>query len=193
MERRRRLAKKSKQTRQTEQSKQSMSCLHDMKTVFCTKTDISENLHAIQAGTLGARWFKCVITGHVDEDRYEDLGLEAPDQNPIPVEGAHIVPFSYGSWNAQQVKSLSSLNWFVSTNFNKSLPQDLARSWEVLYRCFPSIRDIRFKHDNINDISNGLNMADWIHSRFMEFSLAFEATVSTIPFKPYTKVLIIGI
>lgn len=57
--------------------------------------------------------FKCVITGHIDQNRYKELGLEAPDLNPIPVERVYIIPFSYGFWNPERVKSLSFLSKLI--------------------------------------------------------------------------------
>ncbi|KXG50800.1 uncharacterized protein PGRI_063720 [Penicillium griseofulvum] len=103
--------------------------------------------------------YKCAVTGHFDRGRYEELGLDSPDLNPTNTQGAHIIPFSYGFWNSSQ-----------------GLPPDMATAWEILYRCFPALRRLRFNWEDINNLENGITMAEWIHSMFRTFRLAFKAT-----------------
>ncbi|KAJ5718482.1 hypothetical protein N7488_004128, partial [Penicillium malachiteum] len=85
--------------------------------------------------------------------------LDSPDLNPTDTQGAHIIPFSYGFWNP-----------------NQGPPRHLASAWEILYRCFPALRRLKFDWEDINNLENGITMAEWIHSRFGKFRLAFKAT-----------------
>lgn len=54
----------------------------------------------------------------------------------------------------------------------------MTKAWEVLYRCFPNVRKARMDVESINDISNGISLAEYLHAAFGHFSLAFKATVS---------------
>lgn len=47
--------------------------------------------------------YQCVATGHYDEHRYDELGLDDLDLNPVETEGAHIIPSSYGNRNSNEV------------------------------------------------------------------------------------------
>ncbi|KAE8135355.1 hypothetical protein BDV38DRAFT_284990 [Aspergillus pseudotamarii] len=71
-------------------------------------------------GCLRRDSYKCVITGEMDTKHWESLGCpEGIDF--APTEGAHIIPFTYASWDTSTGR---------------------AKAWEVLYRCFPgSVHD----------------------------------------------------
>ncbi|KAB8271513.1 hypothetical protein BDV30DRAFT_240487 [Aspergillus minisclerotigenes] len=101
---------------------------------------------------------KCVITGEMDTDYWESIGCPE-DTYFAPTEGAHIIPFSYASWDN-------------STN----LPHDRARAWEVLYRCFPEVRRAGLSGDTINDTSNGLTLRESLYYEFGKFNLALKPT-----------------
>ncbi|OJD13864.1 hypothetical protein AJ78_05735, partial [Emergomyces pasteurianus Ep9510] len=96
--------------------------------------------------------YRCVVTKCMDRDHWKKVG------RPLNVkygdlEAAHIIPFTYASWN------------------------EIARNaWEVLYRCFPAIRRVGMSIENINDSSNGITLRSFIHSEFGKFRCAFVAT-----------------
>ncbi|BCS24467.1 HNH endonuclease signature motif containing protein [Aspergillus puulaauensis] len=92
------------------------------------------------------------ITSHIDNNQHEDTAR---------LEAAHIIPFSYGSWNSR-VESDNTV----------------ADTWEMLYRCFPSLRRVGFSVDSMNDISNGITLDRSIHYEFGSFNVAFIQTDS---------------
>lgn len=102
---------------------------------------------------------RCLITGWYDQYWHESMEIDDPELNSTVTAGAYIIPFSYGSWNPAQ-----------------SLPSDIAKAWEVLFRCFPTLRVIGFSHEHLNDLTNGLTLAEWAHGMFRRFKLAFKST-----------------
>jgi hypothetical protein len=66
-----------------------------------------------------------------------------------------------------------------TNGFKNNVSPGVSRSWEILWRCFPTIRAINFNHEEINSLCNGLTLTDWLHWRFGAFQIAFEPTVST--------------
>ncbi|KAE8144406.1 hypothetical protein BDV25DRAFT_96108 [Aspergillus avenaceus] len=103
--------------------------------------------------------YKCVITGEIDFD-YWKRKLGKPDGIAFsPTEGAHIIPFSYASWENSKTSS-----------------HDRAKAWEVLYRCFPQVRRAGLIVNNIHDLSNGLTLRRSIHDEFGKFHIALKPT-----------------
>ncbi|CRG84332.1 hypothetical protein PISL3812_01629 [Talaromyces islandicus] len=119
---------------------------------------------------------RCVITGEMDLSHWEELG-SPDDEDTVLVEAAHIIPFSYGSrensrsviypWNSSYASML------IKTN---GPPYEKAKIWEVLYRWFPSVRQVGLTAENIDAVSNGISLRDSLHIRFGAFSLAFKPT-----------------
>ncbi|RAK99966.1 HNH endonuclease signature motif containing protein [Aspergillus ibericus CBS 121593] len=101
--------------------------------------------------------YRCVVSGHVDPDYYEQMGLPEDVLNS-DLEGAHIIPFSYASWRGEGV------------------PDDAPKVWEVLFRCFPEVRGSTLEVDTINSPENGLTLTVNLHRAFGRFKIAFKAT-----------------
>ena len=55
------------------------------------------------------------------------------------------------------------------------------RQWEVLYRCFPLVRQVRegIGTETIYDTSNGMTLRANIHDEFGRFTIALKPTVSS--------------
>ncbi|KAJ5400540.1 hypothetical protein N7465_011029 [Penicillium sp. CMV-2018d] len=116
----------------------------------------------------------CVITGQMDTSHWDKLGCPT-DINFGPTEGAHIIPFSYASWDK-----------------TSEPPNDSASAWEVLWRCFPRVRQEGVRVETINDLSNGITLRDSVHTQFGQFSIALKPTdrdntYEIIVFKRYPK------
>ncbi|CDM35412.1 unnamed protein product [Penicillium roqueforti FM164] len=101
---------------------------------------------------------RCVITGELDIEYWEELNR--PEEPYFGrTEGAHIIPFCYASWE----------------------------SAEVLYRCFPLVRQVQegISTETINDTSNGMTLRANIHDEFRRFTIALKPTnvyeVKTFP------------
>ncbi|KAJ5578155.1 uncharacterized protein N7459_007119 [Penicillium hispanicum] len=100
----------------------------------------------------------CVATGQMNTDYWETIGC--PDDIYFgPTEGAHIIPFSYASWDK-----------------SSEPPHDSASAWAVLWRCFPRVRQEGLRVDTINSLSNGITLRDSVHREFGKFSIAFKPT-----------------
>ncbi|OJJ43568.1 hypothetical protein ASPZODRAFT_28230 [Penicilliopsis zonata CBS 506.65] len=100
---------------------------------------------------------RCVISGVMDIEHWEKIGFPR-DIESGHVEGAHIIPFSFGSWEG------------------KTLPDDAGPKWEVLVRCFPAVRRLGMRPETINDPCNGLTMFSPLHMEFGSFQMAFKET-----------------
>ncbi|CAI7643200.1 unnamed protein product [Penicillium viridicatum] len=116
----------------------------------------------------------CVITGQMDTSYWEKLGCPT-DINFGRTEGAHIIPFSYASWDK-----------------SSEPPHDNASAWGVLWRCFPRLRQGGVRVETINDLSNGITLRDSVHIEFGQFSIALKPTdldntYEIIVFKRYPK------
>ncbi|KAE8408287.1 hypothetical protein BDV37DRAFT_192651 [Aspergillus pseudonomiae] len=102
----------------------------------------------------------CVVTGHMDTDYWETIGCP-DDINFGPTEGAHIIPFSYASWDKSSAP-----------------PNDTSSAWEVLWRCFPRVRQEGLRVETINNPSNGITLRNSVHTEFGKFSIALKPTDS---------------
>ncbi|KAJ5995667.1 hypothetical protein N7481_002644 [Penicillium waksmanii] len=111
-------------------------------------------------GLLNRDHHRCVVTGDMDVMERERRGDPPEIELFGKVEGAHIIPFSYGTWKGQ----LSASTYEIS------------KAWEVLLRCFPAIQQAGFGPNDINHLSNGMVLRSWLHTAFREFSFAFKAT-----------------
>ncbi|PGH14871.1 hypothetical protein AJ79_02733 [Helicocarpus griseus UAMH5409] len=70
-----------------------------------------------------------------------------------------------------------------------SVPKEIAESWAVLYKCFPSLQEV-VDISKINETTNGLSLHTLIHRAFGLFKLAFEATdePNTYKMKTYQRI-----
>jgi len=100
----------------------------------------------------------CVVTGQLETSQWEKLGCP-DDVNFGPLEAAHIIPFAYASWDK-----------------SSEPPNGISRAWEVLWRCFPNIRKVGMQVENINDVSNGMALRNFVREEFGKFTLAFKPT-----------------
>ncbi|PYI04448.1 hypothetical protein BO78DRAFT_320413 [Aspergillus sclerotiicarbonarius CBS 121057] len=100
---------------------------------------------------------RCVITKWVEKGYHQHAGYSR-DVPQSRVEAAPIVPFAYGSWDGEAAHHY------------------LAKRWEVLYRCFPSVRRTGLSAENINSPKNGLCLQSDLRHAFGQFSMAFKAT-----------------
>ncbi|PWY94993.1 hypothetical protein BO94DRAFT_620492 [Aspergillus sclerotioniger CBS 115572] len=74
----------------------------------------------------------CVVTGDLNTDTWKKRGH--PDNVYFgPVEVAHIIPLSYASWH-----------------YSVEPPHQTSTAWEVLWRCFPRIRQAGMTVESIN-------------------------------------------
>ncbi|KKZ66660.1 hypothetical protein EMCG_00223 [[Emmonsia] crescens] len=100
--------------------------------------------------------YKCVVTRQMDTKHWVKQGR--PSGVPFgDLEAAHIIPFAYASWNDRPSMNVS-------------------KAWELLYRCFPTIRRAGVSIEDINDPSNGIMLRSSIHCEFGKFRCAFVAT-----------------
>ncbi|OJD10285.1 hypothetical protein AJ78_08650 [Emergomyces pasteurianus Ep9510] len=102
--------------------------------------------------------YKCVVTKQMETENWANLGHPS-DVSFGDLEAAHIIPFSYASWNDRP-----------------TVLTDISNAWELLYRCFPAIRRVGMSVENINDPSNGITLRGPFHSEFGKFRCAFVAT-----------------
>ncbi|KAK2754679.1 hypothetical protein FQN54_006812 [Arachnomyces sp. PD_36] len=103
--------------------------------------------------------YRCVVTGHIDGERWEELG-EPEDVMHADLEASHIIPFSTATWN----------------DSSASITKDVSNFWETLFRCFPRVRSAGMRVKEINHPFNGITLLDSIHKQFGKFRLAFVAT-----------------
>ncbi|KAL2825450.1 hypothetical protein BDW59DRAFT_161677 [Aspergillus cavernicola] len=104
---------------------------------------------------------RCVISKSMSVDAWTELGRPA-DVRSTFVEAAHIIPFSYASWDK-----------------SSAAPTGIADTWEVLFRCFPAVRRTGLQAETINELYNGLTLERNLHLVFGDFRIAFVATVET--------------
>ncbi|KAJ5781365.1 hypothetical protein N7457_006525 [Penicillium paradoxum] len=121
-------------------------------------------------GLLQRDGYRCVLTGDMEFSHWESLDCPEDVIDLGKTEGAHIIPFSYAAWDPRR---------------NNLLP-DVSRAWEVLWRCFPSMRAIGFNHEDINSLCNGLTLTNWVHEHFGAFRIAFECTGAENKYKVHT-------
>lgn len=103
--------------------------------------------------------YRCVITGQLDTDRWEHEG-EPENVFYGPTEGAHIIPFAFASWSR-----------------GSGAPRDTSRTWTLLYKCFPAVRNI-ISVEQVNTLHNGITLRDAVHTQFGKFAIALKPTVS---------------
>jgi hypothetical protein len=109
-----------------------------------------------------------IATGQMDTDHWEKIGC--PDDIYFArTEGAHIIPFSYASWDK-----------------SSEPPNDSSSAWEELWRCFPRVRQEGLRVETIDSLSNGITLRDSVHREFGRFSIAFKPTVSSYQRGMYT-------
>ncbi|OJD09949.1 hypothetical protein AJ78_08842, partial [Emergomyces pasteurianus Ep9510] len=101
--------------------------------------------------------YRCVVTQVMDFSLWKSIN-QPPDILYGDMEVAHIIPFVYASWR------------------DISGEKNTANIWEVLFRCFPSLRRTGMRAANINDPSNGITLWDVIRKQFGKFRCAFEPT-----------------
>ncbi|CDM29134.1 hypothetical protein DTO012A7_1029 [Penicillium roqueforti] len=97
---------------------------------------------------------RCVVTKAISFDKAEETG-SAEDVLQGDLEAAHIIPWSFASYDPMKGAST------------------ISNMWETLYRCFPEIRTI-MRSSRINEIENGLTLHHSIHRAFGRFRCAFE-------------------
>ncbi|KAJ9321909.1 hypothetical protein DTO027B5_5343 [Paecilomyces variotii] len=100
---------------------------------------------------------RCVITKRILRKDWKDAGKPS-GETPANLQVAHIIPFIYGSYKDRN-------------------PSDkyATRRWTCLYHCFPGLH--RKIHDEkINDPSNTITLASYIHEEFGEFNIALRPT-----------------
>jgi hypothetical protein len=105
--------------------------------------------------------YRCVVTGQMDVEHWIESNCPADIPKGL-VEAAHIIPFSYGSWDKASAP-----------------PHGTSSAWTFLYRCFPDVLEAGMKPENINNLWNGMTLRNALHVEFGRFSLAFKPTVST--------------
>ncbi|KAJ5950415.1 uncharacterized protein N7479_008828 [Penicillium vulpinum] len=101
--------------------------------------------------------YRCVITGQLNTDQWEKEGGPA-NVFHAPTEGAHIIPFAFASWPE------------VSR-----APGDISRTWTLLYKCFPTLREI-LSVEEINTLRNMITLRDAVHTQFGKFTIALKPT-----------------
>ncbi|GAD93185.1 hypothetical protein ANI_1_1262034 [Paecilomyces variotii No. 5] len=99
----------------------------------------------------------CVLTQVMNYWHWVDVG-EPEYISHADLEAAHIIPFA------------------MDSNNTILLEHDRANTWEVLYRYFPGVQNTGTSADTINDPSNGIALADFIHKQFRNFRCTFRKT-----------------
>ncbi|KAJ9391484.1 hypothetical protein DTO063F5_1094 [Paecilomyces variotii] len=112
--------------------------------------------------------FRCVVTKDMDFNHWEKVGEPAGIMYS-ELEAAHIIPLPLASWKESPTASF-----------------DASNIWETLYRCFPKVRQIGMKVDNINNPCNGISLRDSLHTQFRKFHLAFAPTAIPNTYKVKT-------
>ncbi|RHZ67507.1 HNH endonuclease signature motif containing protein [Aspergillus thermomutatus] len=94
----------------------------------------------------------------MDADRWKERGC-LENVKASDLEGAHIIPYAYGSWR-----------------WTQGPPRSVVDVWTVLYQCFPEVRRAGMNVENIYHPSNGMMLLPDLHKQFGKFLMAFEAT-----------------
>ncbi|KAH8815223.1 hypothetical protein F5884DRAFT_771587 [Xylogone sp. PMI_703] len=129
--------------------------------VFAALTDSNRHQSEFQR-TLLRDGYSCVVSKEMDYYHWKEIG-EPDGIDFCYVEGIHIIPFRYGRWDDTQ--------------------RGVEEAWEALYRYFPGIRSAGMNANHINDPSNGMLLADYLHKQFGLFNLAFVATETPDTYK----------
>ncbi|CDM34954.1 unnamed protein product [Penicillium roqueforti FM164] len=98
---------------------------------------------------------KCLATG-----MYSQAHAYPPNVLTTSLEAAHIIPFAFGSFQANNSES-------VDRN---------TKIWVNLRRYFPALRNMSFTPEQINSEKNILMLDAEIHKEFGQFRIIFEAT-----------------
>ncbi|CAG8195906.1 unnamed protein product [Penicillium salamii] len=101
--------------------------------------------------------YRCVITSQLNTDRWEHDG-EPENVFFGPTDGAHIIPFAFASWQG------------VS-----GPPRDISSTWNLLYKCFPALRQI-ISVEEINALRNGITLRNSVHGEFGKFTITLKPT-----------------
>ncbi|KAJ5661686.1 uncharacterized protein N7477_009302 [Penicillium maclennaniae] len=105
-------------------------------------------------GCLERDRYRCVVTKAISFNEAEETE-SADDVLQGDLEAAHIIPWSFASYDPMKGASVVS------------------NMWETLYQCFPEIRAI-MRNSRINEIETGLTLHNSIHRAFGRFRCAFE-------------------
>lgn len=134
--------------------------IRNVESIYSQLDDPVRRQTEFREGLLNRDHHRCVVTGAMDRDERDRRGQPTEIRRFGPVEGVHIIPFSYGSWKEQLPAST----------------KEISKAWEVLLRCFPAIQQVGFGPADINHLSNGMILRPWLHSAFREFGFAFKRT-----------------
>ncbi|KAL4783343.1 hypothetical protein BJX76DRAFT_348655 [Aspergillus varians] len=111
---------------------------------------------------------RCVISKSMSSDAWTKLGRPS-DVRSTYLEAAHIIPFSYASWDNSSVCDLPSSKPTAATS-------DVSDAWEVLFRCFPAVRRMGLRVEKINELFNEMTLTRDLHYPFGVFTIALVAT-----------------
>ncbi|KAJ9299729.1 hypothetical protein DTO271G3_2613 [Paecilomyces variotii] len=103
---------------------------------------------------------RCVVTRHLLASDFRNTGTKVPpgEGTVARLEVAYIIPFLYGSYKNQEASDKNAI-----------------QRWTCLYNCFPGLNK-KIYTDNINDPSNTITLAAFIHDEFGEFRIALRPT-----------------
>lgn len=93
----------------------------------------------------------------MDREHYKKPGKgdeELKEKGISAVEEAHIIPFSYASYDSSDVSLVGSN---ILHNI-EAIPEVTFERWSTLYRCFLIVREIGMTVSKINDVANGLSL-----------------------------------
>ncbi|XHF96695.1 hypothetical protein AWENTII_000314 [Aspergillus wentii] len=112
--------------------------------------DLDSHDPAFQEMCLRRDGKRCVVSKVLDTNHWVQLGWPVGVDNKT-LEATHIIPLAYASYNSE----------------GPGQPCD--SSWDVLFRCFPTIQNAGMNSDRINEPFNGLTLQDNMHARFGKF------------------------
>lgn len=110
----------------------------------------------MRSGCLRRDGNKCTVTWRVDKQY-----VSHTDRATLcgQTECAHIIPLSVAEWNSESEMEAKLGIWISMKHY------------------FPVLKEkINFDYESINNHRNGITMLDAVHTHFLEFEIAFEAT-----------------
>ncbi|OJJ50420.1 hypothetical protein ASPZODRAFT_13500 [Penicilliopsis zonata CBS 506.65] len=129
-----------------------------VESVAATLDEPEERKKSFRKSCMQRDGYCCVASGNMDIDEYKARGRPS-GVDSCYVEGVHIIPFAYASWDNTVAP-----------------PEQTASAWEVLWRCFPRVRQVGMQVASINDLSNGITLRGSLHREFGRFQIAFKPT-----------------